>query len=338
MIKKAIKSSQFALFLLFVVTVAIFGVINPDILTRASLFSLARTCAVPAIFALAIMIIMVIGELDMSFCMIGAFASYSTMYFLTEREMSSVSIFLVFLMSIAIGVVLQLFNWVLVDRLRLQSFIATLGTQSFLKGTILAFVSSSYIYKLPASVNKLGTWYLATASYSSGVASQLPGAIIFTLLMYVALYLTLEYTNFGRQLYAVGGDADAARRAGINVSRVRFFAFLIVGVICGVGGVVHNSLGRCSLPMPTDLVGTELTGIAAVVLGRGSQMHAKGIAIGTLLGIVLLQFISNNLIMIGIPTYYQSFVTGAIIFVGLVMQMRQRGGLLKVLRKEVHAE
>lgn len=338
MIKKAIKSSQFALFLLLVLTVVIFGMINPDILTRASLFSLARTCAVPAIFALAIMVVMVIGELDMSFCMIGAFASYSTMYFMTQRGMNSVSILLVFLMSIAIGVVLQLFNWVLVDRLRLQSFIATLGTQSFLKGTILAFVSSSYIYTLPASVNRLGTWYLATASYSSGVASQLPGAILFTIVLYIVLHLTLEHTNFGRQLYAVGGDADAARRAGINVSRVRFFAFLIVGVICGVGGVLHNSLGRCSLPMPTDLVGTELTGIAAVVLGRGSQMHAKGITIGTMLGIVLLQFISNNLIMIGVPTYYQSFVTGAIIFAGLVMQMRQRGGLLKLRRKEVHAE
>ena len=72
--KKILKNSQFALFLLLVATVIIFGIINPDILSAASLFALARTCAVPAIFALAIMLVMILGELDMSFCMIGAFA------------------------------------------------------------------------------------------------------------------------------------------------------------------------------------------------------------------------------------------------------------------------
>lgn len=83
--KKLLKNSQFALFLLLVATVIIFGIINPDILSAASLFALARTCAVPAIFALAIMVIMILGELDMSFCMIGAFAAYATMYFLTSE-------------------------------------------------------------------------------------------------------------------------------------------------------------------------------------------------------------------------------------------------------------
>ena len=85
--KKILKNSQFALFLLLVATVIIFGIINPDILSAASLFALARTCAVPAIFALAIMLVMILGELDMSFCMIGAFASYATMYFLTTKRL-----------------------------------------------------------------------------------------------------------------------------------------------------------------------------------------------------------------------------------------------------------
>ena len=108
--KKILKNSQFALFLLLIATVIIFGIINPDILSAASLFALARTCAVPAIFALAIMLVMILGELDMSFCMIGAFASYATMYFLTTRGYMDVPLILILVMSIAIGVVLQLLN------------------------------------------------------------------------------------------------------------------------------------------------------------------------------------------------------------------------------------
>ena len=152
--------------------------------------------------------------------------------------------------------------------------------------------------------------------------------------MYVILYIVLEYTNFGRKLYAIGGDADAAKRAGIAVSRTRFFAFIIVGIICGTGGVIHNCLGRCSLPMPTDLVGQELNGMAAVVLGRGASMRAKGTVVGTFLGVLLLQFISNNLIMIGVPSYYQDFVTGVIVFLGLVSQSRQRNGNSKKKEKK----
>lgn len=332
--KKILKNSQFALFLLLVATVIVFGIINPDILSAASLFALARTCAVPAIFALAIMLIMILGELDMSFCMIGAFASYATMYFLTTRGYMDVPLMLILAMSIATGVVLQLLNWVLIDRLKMKSFIATLGTQTFLKGAVLAFVSSSYIYTLPNSAVKFGSTYIATAKYGSGVESQLPSAILLTLAMYVILHIVLEYTNFGRKLYAIGGDADAAKRAGIAVSRTRFFAFIIVGIICGTGGVIHNCLGRCSLPMPTDLVGQELNGMAAVVLGRGASMRAKGTVVGTFLGVLLLQFISNNLIMIGVPSYYQDFVTGVIVFLGLVSQSRQRNGNSKKKEKK----
>ena len=319
--KKLLKNSQFALFLLLVATVIIFGIINPDILSAASLFALARTCAVPAIFALAIMVIMILGELDMSFCMIGAFAAYATMYFLTSKGYMEVPLILIFAMSILIGVILQLFNWVLIDRLKMKSFIATLGTQT-----------------LPNSAVKFGSTYMATAKYGSGVESQLPSAILLTLAMYFILHMVLEHTNFGRKLYAIGGDADAAKRAGIAVSRTRFWAFIIVGIICGTGGVIHNCLGRCSLPMPTDLVGQELNGMAAVVLGRGASMRARGTVIGTFLGVLLLQFISNNLIMIGVPSYYQDFVTGVIVFLGLVSQSRQRnGGSNKKEKKEAMA-
>ena len=242
------------------------------------------------------------------------------------------------MISILIAVALQLFNWVLVDRFKIKSFIATLGTQSFLEGAILAFVGSSYIYTLPKSAIAFGTTYLASAKYKNGVETQLPAAIILTVAMYILVGLMLEHKAFGRKLYAIGGDASAASRAGINVSRVRFLAFALAGVICGIGGVVHNCLGRCSLPMPTDLVGQELNGIAAVVLGRGSSQRARGAVAGTFIGVVLLQFISNNLIMIGVPSYYQDFISGLIIFAGFASQTPAVSKLFHKLIRKKEAE
>lgn len=333
--KRLCKTSQFALFALLVITILAFGVMNHDILSVASLYSLARTCTVPAIFALAIMVVMVIGELDMSYCMIGAFSSYAVFFALHEKSITKFPLLVIFLTAVGISIVLQLLNWFLIDRLHILSFIATLGTQTFLKGAILAFVGSSYIYDIPKSAVDFGTTYLLSASYKSGVATQLPLAVIIMVVMYVLMNLILEHTVFGRKLYAIGGDPDAAKRAGINVSQTRLIAFIIVGVICGIGGVVHNCLGRCSLPMPTDLVGQELNGIAAVVLGRGASQRAKGTVSGTLIGVLLLQFISNNLIMIGVPSYYQGFVTGLIIFVGLVTQTQIGSTLFsKILGKK----
>ena len=326
--KKIFKSSQFALFFLLVITILIFSIITPDILSLAGLFSLARTCAVPAILGLAIMIVMVIGELDMSFCMIGAFSTYAVFYFVTQNDIGNIPLIGYFFAAICIGVVLYVVNWILIDRLKIKSFIATLGMQSLLKGMVLAFIGSSYIYNLPQNAVDFGTTYIMSAKYSSGIETQLPLAIFVTIIMYILMHIMLEHSNFGRKLYAIGDDSDAASRAGIHVSRTRLLALILAGAICGIGGVVHNCLGRCSLPMPTDLVGQELDGIAAVVLGRGASQRAKGTVAGTLCGVLLLQFISNNLIMIGVPSYYQDFVTGIIIFIGLVSQTKWGSTLL----------
>lgn len=325
-LKKTFRTSQFALLVLLAGTALLFGIVNPQILTLANLYALIRASLVPAVFALSIMLVMVQGGIDMSFGMIGAFSSYVVLFILTENGIFEVPLIAVFLFAVVIAVALQLFNWVMVDKLGLQPFITTLGTQTMLKGLLLAFISTDYIYTYPASVAAFGTTYIHSATYESGTSSQLHVSVLIVAVLYVLVHLLLQHTNVGRQMYAVGGDVDAARRAGINVSRVRFLVFLLAGVICGIGGVMHDAIARASMPIPSDLVGKELQSIAAVVLGMGASKQARGSVPGTLLGVLLLQFITGNLIMLGIPSYYQQAVSGVIIFVGLIAQMRRRGG------------
>lgn len=331
--KKVLKSNQMMLLILFAVLWLCFGLVNPTILSMANVFALLRNSIVPAIFSLGLMLIMAQGGTDLSYNMIGAFASYVTIYLITGKESGQMPLPVIFLIAMVIGALLQLINWFLIDRIHLESFISTLGMQLTLKGFLLAFVSTAYIYTLPDSLNAFSKQYLATASFTEGTESVLHIGILFVIVLYVIVHMILQHTNFGRQIYAIGGDIDSARRAGIHVSAVRFATFAMAGAICGIGGVMHDALIRYSLPYPTDIVGQELLGIAAVTLGMGAVPKARGMVAGTLLGILLLKFVSTNLIMLGIPSYWQDLISGIIILLGLLSQVKHRKRV-RVTRKE----
>jgi simple sugar transport system permease protein len=133
------------------------------------------------------------------------------------------------------------------------------------------------------------------------------------LLLAVALgvWLLLNRTVLGRGIYALGGDAEAARRVGFNLGRIQYFIYGLAGLLAGGVGVIHASHLRNANPF--DIVGIELTVIAAVVLGGASITGGRGTVLGTLLGVFLLVIINNSLILVGIPSEYQKVVLGMII-------------------------
>jgi len=322
MLKKFFSSAQSKLFVTLLGVILLFGIINPTIFTVAHFYSLLRTCIVPAMLAFAIMLVMATGESDMAYCIIAVEASYIPLHYITDAGNLDFPLWGIFALAIGVAVILELFTWVFVSVLHLNSFIVTIGYQTMLKGAVLIFVSTNYCYNLPTAAQALGTNYVLTAAYDSGTTTMVPATIFITAAFAIVLHLMLQYTNFGRQMYAVGGDADAAKRAGINVSKVRLFTYIIVGIILGTAGVMHDCMARCTMPISADVIGTELNGIAAVTLGRGGKARAKNSVLGTLLGVFLIQFINTNLIMIGIPTTFQKFVTGIIILVGFTVSLR----------------
>ena len=327
-LQRTLNTSQFALFALFIATWLVFGFINPAIFSVAAFYSLTRSCIVPAILSLALMIIMVQGGIDLSFAAVAAFSSYVSVFMYSKNDMMDVPLIVIFLTAAVLAVALEMINWFFIDTVEIPPLITTLATQTLIKGGVLAFISTSFIYTLPGAMQAYGTYYIATAAFPGGTESVLHVSVILVAALYVIMHIVLEYTSFGRSLYAIGDDVSAARRAGIKVSLVRFYSFVIVGLICAAGGVTHNSLLRASFPWPPDIVGQELTIIAAVVLGIGTSKQARGAVMGTLLGVVFLRFVSTNLIMIGVPSFWQRAVSGVIILAGLIIQMSRRKKVL----------
>lgn len=320
-LKNATRTSQFTLLLIFAVTWIVFGLINPAIFTLASVYALIRASIVPALLSLALMLIMVQGSFDFSFAMVGAFSSYCAIYIVKEAGRMDASLLVITGLAILIAVGLETVNWFFIDKFKLQPFITTLGTQSLLKGLILSFISTSYIYTLPDSLRSLSTNYMAKASFPDGTETVLHVSILVVVVAYVAAHFLLQRTSFGRKVYAIGASEEAAKRSGINVSRVRYISFAVTGAMCGVAGIIHDALARATVPIPLDLVGQELTFIAAVTLGFGGNQQARGSVVGTFIAVLFLRFVSTNLIMLGIPSYWQRVVTGVILLLGLLAQV-----------------
>ncbi len=128
----------------------------------------------------------------------------------------------------------------------------------------------------------------------------------------------LKWTVFGRSIYAIGGDTEAARRVGIRVVRTQVWLYMLVGALAAFGGVVYVILGKNANPQ--SLVGTELDIIAAVVLGGASIFGGRGSVGGTVLGVVLVQLINNNLVLVGIPSTWQRAAVGVLLLLGVSIQ------------------
>ena len=140
----------------------------------------------------------------------------------------------------------------------------------------------------------------------------------------LATWVVLRFTLIGRAVYAVGGRPDIAERLGYSVSSVQLFVFAWAGMLAGIAGIIHVSSNR--LANPFDLAGIELSVIAAVILGGARITGGSGTVLGTLLGVVLITLISNVLILVGIPSSWQTAILGLFILsAGVFFVLQKRG-------------
>jgi len=299
-----------------VVLVIVMSAVSPSFFTVGTLAAVVRSSIVPVIFALAVLIVIVSGGIDVSFAAIAIFAAYTTVKVSGRGEATAPLIVLV-LMALAIGAVLGLVNGALIARFRLPTLIVTLGTQSVFKGALLTYIGSRYIADLPPSMDRFSKTNLLSV-HTSGSPANLSLMVVVPLALAVFVWWLMRNTMFGRGVYAIGGDVEAARRAGFRVVRSQLLVYVLVGMLAAAGGVVYVILGRNANPQ--DLVGGELDIIAAVVLGGASIFGGRGSVGGTLLGVLLVQLINNSLLLVGVPAAWQRAAVGVLLVIGVGVQ------------------
>lgn len=321
MIRRILGSREAMLAGVIVVLAVVFGLLAPQFFSLAHLFGVARSSVVIGIMALGLLVVLITGGIDVSVSATAVASMYITAVFLTDLDYQGPFV-VAALLACVVGAVFGLVNATLVSLLKLPSLIVTLGTLTLFRGGLLAFVGTERLRVLPARMTEFSGTQVFTVT-SAGRQASLHLAVLILLVLAVALAGALRKTNWGRNLYAVGGNEEAATRLGVAVTRVRFSAFVLAGTLAGLAGLMSGSLNRAADPF--TIVGTELDVLAAVVLGGASVTGGRGTVFGTMLGVLLITMVGASLVLVGIPSAWRQAFVGLFLILGVgVPALRQR--------------
>jgi ribose transport system permease protein len=297
-----------------VALLVLFGSLYPDtFLSRSNLVdNILGQVAVVAIVAAVQTIVMVVGDFDLSVSGLAALAMVSCAVIVNTATIDGTpkdagSVVLAVLLGLLVGLVGGMLNGLLVSYLGVLAFIATLGTTVVFSNLARYRVQGKPVYGLVED----GFVDVARAKVLG-----LPFTVVAAIVVALVVWFLLDQTTLGRRMYAVGGNAEAARLSGINTRRVRFVAFALCGVGVAVAGILqsaYNATANTTAPEPW-----MLKSIAAVFLGMAMFRNGRPNLPGTMLGILLLRVLDNGLTYTSLDSYLQSVISGAAIVVAVM--------------------
>lgn len=306
---KSFEASRYSIFIILIVVLVAASFLSPNFLSSDNLFNVLRQVAVITILAYGAMTLIIGGMIDLSAGAVMAFAGVASVMVYK----STGSMILAVLMGIAVGVACNLINAFLVATLRTPAFIVTLGMMLMARGAVLELTQGQ-------NVLQLGDFILI----GQGNLGLLPIPVLILIIITIVIWYLMNQTRYGRSVYAVGGNEEAARAAGIAVERVKYQAFLVNGVLVGIAGVIFMS--RVNAGLPNAGIGYELQAITAPIIGGTSFSGGVGTVLGTLAGALIVGVLGNIMNLIGIGSYVQQIVMGLIIVVAVAYDVFSKRG------------
>ncbi len=305
-------------FLLLVLEVLIFQALSHDFLSPLNISNTLDFTVELGMMALATTLLMTAGEFDLS---VGSVFGFSAVLMWTLKNSGTTSLAVGFVVAMAVAALIGLANGWFVTRLRITSFLVTLGMLLVVRGAAL-FITSGFPQR---------TW----SAEGSGFADILVGELSFgkfhvyaSLFWFVGLAVVLGYlltrTKTGNWIQASGGNAGAARARGVNVARTKTWLFMLTSMVSAFAGIISSI--RTSAANPNSGTGYELEVIAMVVIGGTALTGGRGTIIGTLIGVLILRLMRNGIVLVGVPGLAYNIFIGAIILamVGLHASLERR--------------
>jgi ribose transport system permease protein/putative xylitol transport system permease protein len=291
-----------------------FALANDRFLDPDNVMGVVRSSAILGVMALGVTFVVISGNLDLS---VGSMMSFATIVVLDLHDQigPAMAIPAMFAMTMALGAI----NGFLVGYLRLNSLIVTLGMLSAIHGLTLTYSGG----KNMDIADKEGTWF---SVFGQGTALGIPVPILLFALLAALLGIVLARTPFGRKVYAVGGNGTAATFSGIRRPRVVFACYLISAFCVATAGLIQASRSLGS--QNTVGQGLELEVLAAVILGGASLLGGSGTIFKTVIGVLILGFIQNGLLLVGLQFYVQYVVTWVIIILAVWLDIAAKRGRL----------
>ena len=279
----------------------LFTSLNSNFLTWQNMINLLVAASLVGVVAVGHTYLIIAGQNDLSPGSLAAFSGVMVTLLLKK----DVHIAFASLLTLCAGAVVGTFNAWMVNKIKLEAFIATLVTQSIVRGFAYIICDGKPVAVSNKAFINLGTLRIA----------QLPVAVWLMIISFVVFGVILAKTKFGRSVYAIGGSSEAARLAGLNPKRIITTCFILIAVLTSMGGIVFAA--RMNAGQPSANVNLEFDAITAVILGGVSFAGGVGNMGGTILGVLLIQAFNTGLIMVNVPTFWQTVARGALLLFAL---------------------
>ncbi len=287
------------------------AIIAPNFATSTNLINILEQVSVLGLTTIGLTFVVLIGRLDLSLEGIVGFAPMFAAVCLVPAAAGGFGIELPawtgLLIALGTAGLIGFFNGFMVVRVGLNPFISTLGLLVLLRGGVLIISNGRSIYSPGLALTYLG----------SAKLFGLPVSVLVFILVAVVVGLIFKYHRYGRALYAIGGNEDAARAAGINVDRVIWSAFVFAALLAGLAGILMT--GRLDSAVTTQGQGIIFSAFAAAVIGGVSLGGGRGTVVGLVSGVLLIGVINNLLTLAQVPSFYVQASTGAVIIVAAVL-------------------
>lgn len=299
---------KYGLLIGFVVICLMLSLLSPPFLTARNGINVLRQISINATLAIGVTYVILGGGIDLS---LGSVVALTGVLAATFAHPDAYPLVVPLVVGIGGGVVIGILNGLVITRFRVAPFIATLGMMTIARGGALILSGGRPVSNLSASFNFIG----------NGNLLRIPIPILILAGVFLVSHFILRRTTFGRYVYAVGGNEEAARASGISTHGVKITSYAICAGLAGLAGILQAS--RITTGQPNAGISYELDAIAAVVIGGTSLSGGIGSVTGTLLGALLIGTLNNGLDLLNVSSYYQQVVKGLII-IGAVILDRQK--------------
>lgn len=293
-----------------VVLCIVISIINPNFLTSNNIMNVLRQTSTNLYLALAMTMIIILGGIDLSVGSIMAVTGVVTTMTLAVYDLHIV---VAVLCGLLVGMLFGAINGYVAATTIIPPFIITLATMNIARGSAYVLTDGQPVRVMSDSFNFIGSGY---------VFGFLPTPVLYTFIFIFICYLIMNKTKLGRYMYAVGGNHEAAKFSGINIKKIKFFAYTFSGFMAAVAGIVLAS--RMFSGQPTAGEAAELDAIAAVVLGGTSMTGGVGRIGGTIIGALIIGVLSNGLNLMGVSSFWQYIVKGVVIMVAVYADVIKR--------------
>jgi inositol transport system permease protein len=315
--------NKYGIFLIFAVMILVASLLSPAFVSSTNLINIVRQMSIVGLIALGVTGVIICAGIDLSSgsvvgltAVIAASMSQTPDYSAAFYPGLHLPLIVPILAACAVGALVGLINGSLVAKARIPPFIATLGTFTAVRGAALLYTGGRPISNLTDEYNFIG----------QGDVFGLPVPIIILVVMAVVTHVLYAHTKFGKYIYAIGGNEQAARVSGINASRYKMLIYVYASFLAALAGMVVSS--RIGSGQPGLGVGYELDAIAAAVIG-GTSLSAGGIGTvaGTIVGALIIGVLNNTLDLMNVSAYWQQIIKGCIIVGAVILdQLKNRGG------------